>query len=87
VSAESVTQTECTRDRLNEILAYMEQLAASSVTIASAAEEQVAVAETVNHIHRLSEDTRRQSSASLDASTQLQTVSRMIESKVGQFEV
>ena len=90
-SNQSASEVQDAQKVLQEISNYMSVMSDNSLSIASAAEQQAAVAETVNQsvqkIRDLSEDTRAQSSESLLVSQELANVGARVESALKVFKV
>ncbi|MFG1489614.1 methyl-accepting chemotaxis protein, partial [Oceanospirillum sp. HFRX-1_2] len=91
ISLESRQRTGEARGALEEISRYMTHIADMGNSIAAAAEQQAAVAETVTQslhsIHQLSGHTRSQSDACVAASEDLQQVAGDIGQKLARFRV
>ncbi|MBY4675529.1 methyl-accepting chemotaxis protein [Marinobacterium arenosum] len=87
----SVDQAESTKSLFNDITEYMMAITDMSTNIASAAEQQAGVAETISQslhsIQKLSDDTRSQSGTSLETSQQLQQVCGHLEQRLGHFNL
>ncbi|OPX55423.1 Methyl-accepting chemotaxis protein [Oceanospirillum multiglobuliferum] len=90
-SKKSAEEALATRNQLADIRAYMVQITDMSTSIASAAEQQAAVSESVTQslhsIRALSNDSHHHSESGIAASKRLHQVSIDIEQKLSRFKV